>query len=134
MKRALAIALLLLVASGATALALAEPPTQEPADSAEAARRATVYARFGDVTVTVGQIEDRLAAQTTFRRDRYADPERLREAADAIVDGALLAAEAERRGYAERPTVKRAYREALVQRFIREEFDEPFRVAEVSDA
>ncbi len=107
-------------------------PAAPPAD--DAARRAAVYARIGDETITVGDIEDRIAAQTTFRADRYADPERLREFADSLVDVAVLSAEAERRGHGARRNVRRGYEEVLVQQLIREEFDEPFRNAPVSAA
>ncbi len=153
MKRATPFALFV-AACGTAALGLAQAPAPAPAPSApapagsptspasagsspspaDAERRATVYARFGDVTITVGEIEDEIAAQTTFRADRYADPERLRELADAIVERELLAAEGERRGYGARRKVERGYEEVLVQQFIRHEFDEPYRVGDVSDA
>ncbi len=149
MKRAL---LLFLVAavSGMAVLAVAQGPTPAPAAVADAdadsdpatdehtaedtARRAKVYARFGDVTITVGDIEDHIAAQATFHPERYLEPERLRKLADEMVQFELLTEEAERRGYAERPPVRRAYEEMLVQRFIREDFDEPFTRAEVAEA
>jgi peptidyl-prolyl cis-trans isomerase C len=130
---------------GSAAFGLAQAPTGTPTaavpaaaapeapSAAEAARRATVYARFGDVTITVGDIEDQIAAQTTFRADRYADPARVRELADQMLELALFAAEAERRGHGERRKVRRGYEEVLVQQFIRGEFDERYRLADVAD-
>jgi peptidyl-prolyl cis-trans isomerase C len=127
MKRALLFALVA-ASAGVAVLAVAQAPT-----AADDARRAKVYARFGDVTITVGDLEDRIWGQSTFHPERFEDPERLGALADDALAFALLAHEAERRGYAERPAVKRAYEEALVQRFVREEFDERFARAEVSD-
>lgn len=109
-----------------TTPAAAEADDGAPAEHSEAdeARRAGVYAQVGDVRITIGMIEDRLAAMQPFLRQRYRDPEKLRQFADDMVRFELMAREAERRGYDERPQVVRTLKQNAVQLLIRREFDE----------
>ena len=98
------------------------------------ARREVVYARVGDRVVTVGNIEDALAATP-----RGSDAPRTREAwvedtARRLLDEALLAREAERRGLGERHEVHHAHQVDLVQELVRRELDEPHGRDAVSDA
>lgn len=100
-------------------------PAMEPVvNEQEVARRSRVYARVGDVRVTVGDIEDQIATQSPFLRGRYRDPARLREIADGLVRMELLAREAERRGYGENQVVQQSTKQLLVQQLIRTEFDQ----------
>lgn len=102
------------------------PTPTPPAARTEAneARRARVYATVGDVRITVGRIEDEIAQMSPFLRARYRDPVKLRELADSLVRFELLAREASREGYGERPVVRRSVKQAIVQNLIKTEFDE----------
>ncbi|MCB9631490.1 MAG: peptidyl-prolyl cis-trans isomerase [Sandaracinus sp.] len=110
--------------------AMVEAPTQAPAtpaavrSEADEARRARVYATIGDVRITVGRIEDEIAAMSPFLRARYRDAAKLRELADSLVRFELLAREAESAGYGDRPVVTRSVKQAIVQNLIKTEFDE----------
>ncbi|NOY91702.1 MAG: hypothetical protein GXP55_10920, partial [Deltaproteobacteria bacterium] len=101
---------------------------------AEVARRAGVYAHIGDVSITVGMIEDRIAAMQPFLRQRYRDPEQLRRFADDMVRFQLMAREAERRHYDQNPAVTRTLKQNAVQMLIRRQFDERITPESVSEA
>lgn len=110
-------------------------PREVPQDTREEEkRRATTYARVGESTVTVGDLEEAIASQDIARPHPTADPARLRALAEERIELELLSAEGARRGYGQRAEVQRRYEEALLERFIRQEFDEPYRSRAVSDA
>ncbi|MAQ18515.1 MAG: hypothetical protein CMN30_27410 [Sandaracinus sp.] len=133
--------LVLLLAIG-TATAVAQPqeapeapeaPAEAPAaegapevqrSEAEVARRARVYAQVGDVAITVGAIEDAIAAQSPFVRGRYRDPARLRELADSLVRFELLARAAAAEGYGENAAVEQQVKQQMVQRLIEQQVDD----------
>jgi len=105
--------------------ALAQVPSDDAGMApAEVQRRARVYARAGSRTVTVGDIEDAIVAQTPYQRQRYLDdPAKLRELATRLVDLQVLAAEAERRHLDESPRPKEAFESNLVQLLMRRTID-----------
>ena len=118
-------ALLLLAASAhAQDGGAAEAPAPTEADAGDEARRAQVYCRVGEVSITVGDIEDAINAQSPFLRARYRDPAKLREFASNMVRFELLAQEAARRDFDENPAVVRSSKQNSVQQLIRREFDE----------
>jgi len=87
MRRTLAV----VVAAGAMLLAGASPRAAEPA--AETARRAQVVARAGSLTVSLGELEDRIAAMPTFQRGAFgatADAIRRRFLMEVVVPETLL--------------------------------------------
>lgn len=106
-------------------------PTDAPKDSElsaeDKARRKQVVARVGDVIVTVGEIEDSINAQSPFLRNRYRDPERLREYARNMIRFELLAREARRRGYDEHPAIVHARKKNIVQQLVRRSIDDELR-------
>lgn len=117
--------------------ALAQTPVPEvtgeaPAEQDEA-RRARAYARMGDASLTVGDLEDQIALQAPIMREQLRQPRRLAEFADGLVRSMLLAQEAERRGYGDNTAVKRAYKESLVQNIIRVQIDEQNTRQSISD-
>ncbi|MAC26025.1 MAG: hypothetical protein CMN31_14295 [Sandaracinus sp.] len=106
-----------------TSAMVAEGAPSPARSAADEARRARVYAEVGEVTITVGDIEDAIAKQSPFLRTRYRDPRRLRELADSLVRFELLARAAEERDYDENPVVVRAVKQIAVQQLIEREFD-----------
>jgi peptidyl-prolyl cis-trans isomerase C len=89
--------------------------THSPEDEA---RRAQAIARIGEVTITVGQVEDEIARQTPFMRARYRDHAELEELIGTLVRFELLAREAERRGLGTDPEVREATSQSAVQQMI----------------
>jgi peptidyl-prolyl cis-trans isomerase C len=124
---ALASACVLLSAIGASVLAQAPRSPDEE-------RRARVLARIGDVTVTVGAVEDELNRLSPFVRARYRDPARLREYVDNLVELELLAREGERRGFGSDAEVRRSTLENAVQHMIRTEIDERITADSIPEA
>jgi peptidyl-prolyl cis-trans isomerase C len=112
------------------AIALAQPP---PTD--DAARRAQVVAHVGDITITLGQVEDEVNHQSPFMRGRYhGAPAELRAYVEEMVRVELLAREAVRRGYEDDPQVIDAVEQTSVQLLIRRDFDERITAASIAAA
>src|SRR5690606_24069485 len=92
-----------------------------------------VYARVGDVTVTVGDIEAAIALQAPAIRARYRDPEKLRELADDLLRAELFAWEAKRRGLHRDFRIAHERDRNAVQVFLREAIDEKLEAEPVTD-
>lgn len=104
---------------------VAAQPAAPVARSAEdTARRARAVAHFGNVTITLGQVEDAINNMAPFMRARYNDPANRREFVDSLIRFELMAAEAEKRHYGQDPDVVRAINQNAVQQFIKAEFDD----------
>jgi peptidyl-prolyl cis-trans isomerase C len=93
-------------------------------DDADAKRRAQTLAVFDGGQVTVGDLEDAIQRQSPFMRKRYQDPEQLKKLLEKTVRFALLANEAQKRGFDKRPTVDQAVKQNAVQALMKVEFDE----------
>lgn len=100
---------------------------------AERARRATVLARVGDVTITVGEFEDTLNEAPAPVRQTYADPARQREYLQNMVDTILLAREARRRNLERNPEVAGQIRRILSTRLQQVEVIQAITPASVSE-
>ncbi len=106
-------------------------PAREPSSDARAparekedARRAQVLVKGEGVEVTIGELEDALAQQGASARARYKDPEQLKQLVSNLVRVDLLAAEAERRGYAQNPAVRHTVKDSAAQALVRVEIDD----------
>jgi peptidyl-prolyl cis-trans isomerase C len=118
-----------------------EVPTPERREVDEAsltpearARRAKIVAKVGDATITIGDVEDSINAQTPFVRARYRDPAQLREFVDGMIRFELLARAAERAEMSEDDEVDRTSKQNAVQQLIRRDFDERITPESISDA
>lgn len=92
-------------------------------DPAEAARRARIFARVGEVSLTVGEIEDDINRRSPFARRPFTDRRRLVEHARLMFRGKLLAHAALERGYGERPAVRTLLDRHLVSLVVRRQVD-----------
>ncbi len=81
-------------------------------------------ARIGETTITVGEFAEELASKGSFIRTRYSSPERRREFLDQMIRFELLAQEADREGFDERPDVQRTRKQMMIRRFLEERFDQ----------
>src|SRR5690242_12103619 len=59
----------------------------------------TPLAKVGDVTITVGDLEDQLDRQSPYIRARYTSTEQKKAFLQSLIRFEVLAAEAQRRGY-----------------------------------
>jgi peptidyl-prolyl cis-trans isomerase C len=102
-------------------------PALDPA--AEAAHRAEVVATFtapegARGQITIGDLEDAVAANSSFTQQRYLDKAALEALLARSVRFELLAAEAARRGYGNNPNVVQAIKQNAVQSMLKQEIDE----------
>jgi len=112
----------------------AEPPAvregapraeASPADAAaQAAHRAQVFARLGEVTLTLGEIEDDIQRRSPFARRQFEDRERLVAHARELFRAKLLAHAAGERGYGDKPSVRTLVDRHLVATVVRRQVDE----------
>lgn len=86
------------------------PELPPVAGTAEHTRRSRVVARVDDVTVTIGEVEDRLAHATVAELTAFARPEGRHELVRTLLRLHLLAREATRRGAPSSTIVHRARR------------------------
>lgn len=114
---------------GLTALPAAKA---EPEPTADAARRARVFATVGEETITVGELEDLINSRSPFLRARFKEPEVLKRFAEELLEASLLAQGAARRGFDKDSEVSTFVNEALVQLFLQEQLDEKIRLEDVS--
>ncbi|HEY7957666.1 MAG TPA: peptidyl-prolyl cis-trans isomerase [Polyangia bacterium] len=119
-----------LLLSGAAMHAACEDPrasaSQKPEDLAE------VLAKVDDVTITVGDFQDRLNKQSPYVRARYTSIERKKEFLDNLVRFEVLAEEAQKRGLDKDPEVVRTMKQVMIQKLLKDEFDK-LSIKDISD-
>jgi len=118
-------AMFAIVALGAAACddeALAPAPADAgpPPGGLTKEQAASVVAKVGDKTITLGDFAAVLERMNQFDRLRYQTRERRRELLSEIVDMELLAQEAKRRGLDKKPEVREAVRQILREAMIAE--------------
>lgn len=86
------------------------------------------------VTVTAEDFKARLDEQSPFVRARYATIERKKEFLENLIRFELLAKEAEKKGLDKDPEVRATLRKIMVQKLVRQAFDEGAPAASESDA
>ncbi|HEU0034756.1 MAG TPA: peptidyl-prolyl cis-trans isomerase [Kofleriaceae bacterium] len=103
-----------------------------PAQSAEELK--TPLAKIDDVTITLGEFQERINRQSPYIRARYTSLEQKREFLDSLVRFEVLAKEAYRRGLDKDPEVVRTMKQVMIQKLMRDEFDTKITADTVSDA
>jgi peptidyl-prolyl cis-trans isomerase C len=91
-----------------------------------------VLAKVDDVTITVGDFQDRINAQSPYVRQRYTSIERKKEFLDNLVRFEILAREAERRGLNKDPEVVRTMKQVMIQKLLKDEFDK-LKLTDIAD-
>jgi peptidyl-prolyl cis-trans isomerase C len=89
-------------------------------------------AKIDDVTITVGELQERINQQSPYVRARYTSLERRKEFLDNLVRFEVLAKEAERRGFAKDAEVVRTMKQVMIQKLLRDEFDKA-KMDDISD-
>lgn len=99
--------------------------------SPEDARK--VLAKVDGTTISLGEFADRINQQSPYLRARYNSPERRREFLDNLIRFELLAQEAERRGYGNDAEVQRTLKQVMIQRLMKQDFEDKVKVESISD-
>jgi len=92
-----------------------------PSQSAEELR--APLAKIDDVTITLGELQERINRQSPYIRARYTSLEQKKEFLDSLIRFEILAKEAARRGLDKDPEVVRTMKQVMIQKLMRDEFD-----------
>src|SRR5204862_2228613 len=107
--------------SSATGQSRAAGGPTAPPQSAEELK--TPLAKIDDVTITLGEFQERINRQSPYIRARYTSLEQKKEFLDSLVRFEVLAKEAARRGLDRDPEVVRTMKQVMIQKLMREELD-----------
>ncbi|HEX4420441.1 MAG TPA: peptidyl-prolyl cis-trans isomerase [Kofleriaceae bacterium] len=97
------------------------PGPATPAQSAEELR--APLAKIDDVTITLGELQERINRQSPYIRARYTSLEQKKEFLDSLIRFEVLAKEAARRGLDKDPEVVRTMKQVMIQKLMRDELD-----------
>jgi len=105
----------------------AKPPTAAPgapgAPPQSAEELKAVLAKIDDVTITLGEFQERINRQSPYIRARYTSLEQKKDFLDSLIRFEVLAKEAYRRGMDKDPEVVRTMKQVMIQKLMRDEFD-----------
>ena len=91
-------------------------------------------AKIDDVTITLGELQERINRQSPYIRARYTSLEQKKEFLDSLIKFEVLAKEAARRGLDKDPEVVRTMKQVMIQRLMRDELDAKITADTVTDA
>ena len=91
-------------------------------------------AKIDDVTITLGEFQERINRQSPYIRARYTSLEQKKEFLDSLVRFEILAKEAYRRGLDKDPEVVRTMKQVMIQKLMRDEFDAKVTAENVPEA
>jgi peptidyl-prolyl cis-trans isomerase C len=91
-------------------------------------------ARIDDLTITLGELQERINRQSPYIRARYTSLEQKKEFLDSLIRFEVLAKEAFRRGLDKDPEVVRTMKQVMIQKLMRDEFDVKITADTVTDA
>jgi peptidyl-prolyl cis-trans isomerase C len=94
----------------------------------------TVLAKVDDITITLGEFQKQLNRQSPYIRARYASMEQKKEFLDSLIRFEVLAKEALRRGYDKDPEVVRTMKQVMIQKLMKEEFEQKLTPDSIPDA
>ena len=90
-------------------------------------------AKIDDVTITLGEFQERINRQSPYIRARYTSLEQKKEFLDSMIKFEVLAKEAYRRGLDKDPEVVRTMKQVMIQRLMRDEFDSKINADTITD-
>ncbi|MDB4956742.1 MAG: PpiC-type peptidyl-prolyl cis-trans isomerase [Myxococcales bacterium] len=104
---------------------------QSPPQSAEELK--APLAKIDDVTITLGEFQERINRQSPYIRARYTSLEQKKEFLDSLIRFEILAKEAYKRGMDKDPEVVRTMKQVMIQKLMRDEFDAKVTAESVTD-
>jgi peptidyl-prolyl cis-trans isomerase C len=91
-------------------------------------------AKIDNVTITLGEFQERINRQSPYIRARYTSLEQKKEFLESLIKFEILAKEAYRRGLDKDPEVVRTMKQVMIQKLMREEFDAKITADSIADA
>jgi len=111
------------------------PPGGGPAAPLQSAEELKApLAKIDDVTITLGELQERINRQSPYIRARYTSLEQKKEFLDSLIRFEVLAKEAFRRGLDKDPEVVRTMKQVMIQRLMRDELDTKITAETITDA
>jgi peptidyl-prolyl cis-trans isomerase C len=110
------------------------PVAGPPAPSQSAEELKAPLAQIDDVTITLGEFQERINRQSPYIRARYTSLEQKREFLDSLVRFEILAKEAFKRGLDRDPEVVRTMKQVMIQRLMRDELDAKITAESIPEA
>jgi peptidyl-prolyl cis-trans isomerase C len=107
-------------------------PAAPPPQSAE--ELGAPLAKIDDVTITLGELQERINRQSPYIRARYTSLEQKKEFLDSLIRFEVLAKAAYRRGLDKDPEVVRTMKQVMIQKLMRDEFDAKITADTITDA
>jgi peptidyl-prolyl cis-trans isomerase C len=111
-----------------------EARAQPGAPTQSAAELSTPLAKVDDVVITIGELQDQLNRQSPYIRARYASLEQKKEFLESLIRFEVLAKEALRLGYDKDPEVVRTMKQVMIQKLMKEEFEQKLTPDSVPEA
>lgn len=90
-------------------------------------------AQVDDVTITVGELQQRINRQSPYVRARYASQEQKKEFLETMIRFEVLAKEASRRGLDRDKEVVRTMKQVMIQKLIKAEFEAKIKPEDITD-
>jgi peptidyl-prolyl cis-trans isomerase C len=109
-------------------------PARPAAPAQSADELSAPLAKIDDVTITLGELQERINRQSPYIRARYTSLEQKKEFLDSLIRFEVLAKEAARRGLDRDPEVVRTMKQVMIQRLMRDELDAKITADTVTDA
>ena len=103
-----------------------------PPQSAEELKQP--LAKIDNVTITLGEFQERINRQSPYIRARYTSLEQKKEFLDSLIRFEVLAKEAYKRGLDKDPEVVRTMKQVMIQKLMRDEFDAKVTAESVPEA
>jgi peptidyl-prolyl cis-trans isomerase C len=91
-------------------------------------------ATIDDTVITVGEFQERINRQSPYIRARYTSLEQKREFLDNLIRFEVLAGEAFRRGLDKDPDVVRTMKQVMIQKLMKDEFENRIKPEDITDA
>lgn len=98
-------------------------PTKKALPKQSQEELAQPLAKIDDVTITLGEFQERVNRQSPYIRARYTSLEQKKEFLDSLIRFEVLAKEAYKRGLDKDPEVVRTMKQVMIQKLMRDEFD-----------
>lgn len=110
------------------------PPGAQSAPALSKSELGTPLATIDDITITLGELEERINRQSPYVRARYTSLEQKKEFLDNLIRFEVLAKEAYRRGLDKDAEVVRTMKQVMIQKLINQEFDSKVTPDSITDA
>ncbi len=113
--------------------ACGKPPAAGPANQSNVPEE-EIVARLPGRVITVAELQEQINRESTFIRNRYAAPEKMKEYLENVLRVEVLAAEAQKRGYGNDPDIIRMMKQQMVARLIQKDFEPQHDPAQIPEA